>query len=45
MNVPHNPKPQRDSEVLYVGMQWHVISDGGLVEELLLYNLVLKSQV
>lgn len=31
------PESQRDGEVLYVGMQWHVGLDGGLAEKLLLW--------
>lgn len=40
MSVPHNPKSQRDGEVLYVGMQRHVVLDGGLEETLLLWSNV-----
>lgn len=36
MSGPHNPKSQRDGEVLYVGMQRHAGSDGGLEEKRLL---------
>lgn len=36
MSAPHNPKSQRDDEVLFVGMQWHVDLDGGLEGKLLL---------